>query len=86
MKNWITSKTVFGRTTTYKGGLIGIKSDSPNAIEIEAGANYNGSGREYFGGAYNWPSIKMKIGFQVGEDNKRDLFIKKLQDFIDKEL
>lgn len=57
-----------------------------NAHEIERHYHYNGSGRDSFGGAKQWPALKVHISFCVGEEKKRDALAKKIKALIDAEL
>ncbi len=53
-----------------------------NTISIELGKSYNGSGPNAFGGAKEWPYLRIEIPFQVGEEER----MKTIADMIEKKL
>lgn len=54
-----------------------------DAVVIEAVKNFNGSGGRSFGGAPEWPVVRMQIAFTVEEGSEaRDRFAYSLAVFI----
>lgn len=51
-------RTVYSRS----GPVAAPGYVSGNAAEIEVHKNYNGSGKQAFGGVHEWPAITMRIG------------------------
>lgn len=66
-----------------KEGKIGKGCMCDNTHLIEIGYHYNGSGKQAFGGAEKWPSLKIQIDFEEGQEDSAKLFLKKLQPHID---
>ncbi len=62
----------------YAGKCEGMK------VCIKAGHNYNGSGKEYFGGAMEWPAIQIRIAFQALDYAGRDKFVEDFKAFWEK--
>jgi hypothetical protein len=82
--NWKTEPSIFNpedkrRCTVSAPGKMANNYESDNAIEFECGPNLNGSGPEHFGGAREWPVLKLKVAFQSHETEKRDRLLKHLQ-------
>lgn len=70
----------------YRTGLYAGKDNFGTRMEIRSTNFINGSGSHAFGGASRWPAVVVRISFQAGQDKERDVFTKKLQEFLDKEL
>jgi hypothetical protein len=66
-------------------GKIGINCVSSNAHTVEIGKSYNGSGDDAFGGAEEWPTVRAKVAFQVGEELRAQRFAQKLTKLIREE-
>lgn len=71
----------FFRTGRYAG-----KDYFGTRMEIRTTNFRNGSGGHHFGGAREWPAMVVRISFEEGQRAERDAFVKKLQEFLDKEL
>jgi hypothetical protein len=52
-------------------GIIAKGCSYKNAHELELRSSYNGSGESAFGGAKEWPTLTLKVAFQVGEEDLR---------------
>lgn len=71
----------------WTSGAIGLSS-CPNANTVEEGYHYNGSGERAFGGAGQWPHLKLDINFRPGEEKQRHelavLLMKTVSEYVDK--
>jgi hypothetical protein len=65
-------------------GKVGRDFETDNAITIEAKHHYNGSGPNAFGGAKQWPHVKLDVGFQEGQEGLRDEFVTQLRRLCEK--
>jgi len=70
------------RTCETLSGKIARNNESENAIELECHYNYNGSGKQAFGGAIKWPVITLNWAFQEGEETHRDVIARRLKKFV----
>ncbi|HTG95757.1 MAG TPA: hypothetical protein VL866_24365 [Pyrinomonadaceae bacterium] len=66
-------------------GRIGNNCKVGNAHTVEIHEHYNGSEKDAFGGAREWPHVTAKIGFQVGEERRAIDFARKLTALIREE-
>jgi hypothetical protein len=66
-------------------GLIGNNCETDNAHVIEISKSYNGSGDDAFGGADEWPTLYITVGFQTGEGQRAVRFARKLSTLIKEE-
>jgi hypothetical protein len=62
--------TYMKRSVKEFGGHLGRDYFCDNAHKIELGVGVNGSGPKAFGGAREWPVLRIKLAFQEGEDDK----------------
>jgi len=67
-------------------GVLGNNAGCSNAHELEIGFSYNGSGKEAFGGADQWPTIKIKIAFPSDRQDLANTIGKELMEWIDERL
>lgn len=89
--NFITTRLEKDREELSAQGIVGNNYPINNAHKIEKHYNINGSSsslrtnnsKNPFGGAEKWPVVDAHIGFQEGEESKRDLFAEKLKNFIE---
>lgn len=72
------------RKTLERAGYIGGSVRFTNAHTLELGYSYNGSGKEHFGGAKQWPVLILKVSFCEGEERKRDILARTLLGIIEK--
>ncbi len=68
-----------GWATWIMGGLVGIKTKVMGACKMRLAMSQNGSGKRAFGGAKQWPYIKLEIDFQTGEEDYRDALAEELR-------
>lgn len=59
---------------------------SESGVEITLNRHFNGGGPTAFGGARDWPHLKLDVSFPTNDYAARDAFAAKLQAFIDQEL
>lgn len=69
------------RTETL-AGKVGNEKQIDNAATIEILQAINGSGAKSFGGAKQWPKLRLEVSFQQGEEDKRDQLIKELKQVV----
>jgi len=60
----------------YAGGVEGD-------VQVEVIKNYNGSGKSAFGGANEWPVVKVHIPFMAGANAEAAAFAEKLQSWLE---
>jgi len=75
-----------GRQTWKRPANIGRGVLSGNGFTLEQAHHYNGSGDDAFGGAEEWPHLKLNLGFEEGQEIEAAAFAEKLMEFIDHEL
>ena len=70
------SQTVKEDEVAYRhirwGLIAGLKEPLDDALKIEVGRNFNGSGKSHFGGADEWPTIRLEADFPVTK-NKNEV-------------
>jgi len=61
------------KETREYGAKIGNDYWSTNGVRMELGHSINGSGPHAFGGAEEWPCLRIEIGFEVGQEKRMAL-------------
>lgn len=54
-----------------------------NVYVIDVHSNYNGSGKQAFGGAKEWPVVDVQIAFEATEQAKAERFAVEIAKFVD---
>lgn len=72
------------KTREY-GGFQGKSYFSRNAVRIELGKSFNGSGKSAFGGAKDWPTLRVTIPFQVGEEKRMERVADRIGELLEDE-
>lgn len=72
-----------GDYETQRAGKF-ARCEMDGVASIRAHRNYNGSGKQAFGGAERWPAVTIHLAFLEGAMNERESFVVAAQAFIDK--
>ena len=64
-------------------GFMGLGQGVGNAYILKARYHFNGSGPQFFGGAEKWPAVTLEVAFQVGEEERANLFAEQLKKLVE---
>lgn len=81
-KGWVVYKRDDRRVVYTSSGMIAGHVRHDNAKTIEVGKRYNGSGPAHFGGADEWPHVRLDVDFNVDEGDRANVFAEKLMAFV----
>lgn len=73
-----------GNVEHSREGVCARNCPFSNAITIEECKHYNGSGPQAFGGAPEWPHLRIDISFREGEEAHRTEILNKIKALLDK--